>query len=148
MINGYPSIDAIETYLAAQGVEVMALGEVNWLDSFRKCIYSIVKAVEPMLSLTVYAPTVSTINVRGGHYNYGGTAKEYTPGAAIDPADNDTTYVWLTATNTIASGIDGSGWPVTEHVPLAEVDVDASGNVTDIRNLLGKSIIVTPVPAV
>jgi len=67
-----------------------------------------------------------------------GTVKEYSTGTAVNPADDDTTYVWMAANNTIGSGIDGSGWPSAEHIKLAEIDVDADGVITAIRDLRGQ----------
>lgn len=59
----------------------------------------------------------------------------------MDPTDNDTTYIWLKPDNTIGSDIDGSGWPTTEHVKLAEIDVDSDGNITEIRDLRGRNFL-------
>lgn len=64
--------------------------------------------------------------------------------AGVDPAvdglaDNDTTYIWAEDTNPgtptgtlqINSAIDGTGWPGTNHLKLAEVTM-ASGEITGI----------------
>lgn len=97
------------------------------------------KATDWAGGLGVYKESDTTIRVRGGHYAWDGTPKEYEPEAAIDPTDNDTTYVWLKDDNSVGHGIDGDGWPVTDHLPLAEVDVDADGVITAIRDLRGQT---------
>jgi hypothetical protein len=147
MVNGYPSIADIDTFFEDMGIEIPTENNPNWIDEFKQFLYGLISPLQSHYRLTVYSPSPTTINVRGGNYNYDGTLKEYTPGEAIDPTDNDTTYVWLTASNTVASGVDGDGWPVTEHIKLAEVDVDSDGYITDIRNRLAEAIVLTPVPA-
>lgn len=101
---------------------------------------SVVQSVGWTLPLTVYGVTSSTIGVRPGYYVYNGEVKLLAAPTAIDPTDNDTTYVWLTADNAIDSGIDGDGWPSEDHMPLAEVDVDSDGEITAIRDLRGKTL--------
>jgi len=101
---------------------------------------ALVTSVGWTLPLTVYGVTSSTIGVRPGYYVYNGVVKLLAAPTAIDPTDNDTTYVWLTADNAIDSGIDGDGWPSDDHMPLAEVDVDSDGEITAIRDLRGKTL--------
>ncbi|MCK9243636.1 MAG: hypothetical protein M0P75_00020 [Candidatus Marinimicrobia bacterium] len=94
--------------------------------------------------LSVYAASPTTFNVVAGRYEYDGEIKTYTQGDAVNPTDNDTTYVWLNDDNSIASGIDGDGWPATEHIKLAEIDVDADGVITDIRDMRTVQLTITP----
>ena len=141
MNGGYPDEATIEAYLAARGIELLTQNNPNWLAEFKQLMWGLVNATDWASALGVYAPSATTFNVRGGEYYWAGTVKTYTPGAAVDPTDNDTTYVWLTSSNAIGSGIDGSGWPTSEHIKLAEVDVDSSGNITAIRDLRGQTFL-------
>ena len=144
MTNGYPSQADIISDLAAAGIEIPTEGVTPYTEEFLQFVWGLYKGCEWAVTLSVYCPSATTINVRGGNYLYKGTVKEYTPGSAIDPTDSDTTYVWLLSDNTVDSGIDGSGWPSAEHIKLAEVDVDASGNITAIRDLRGQAFMAAP----
>lgn len=82
------------------------------------------------------ADNADAIGVRAGRVKFGATALAY---AGADPAvdaltDNDVTYVWLYnsgGTATIASAIDGTGWPAYPHYKLAEVTM-SGGVITAI----------------
>lgn len=140
MTGGYPAEADIDTFLTARGIDVAGMeNNPNFLLEFKQLIYRLINDCDWAGALAVYCPTASTINVRGGQYLYDGTVKTFTPGSAIDPTNNDMTYVWLTPTNTIGHDIDGSGWPGTAHVKLAEVDVDADGIITAIRDMRGQT---------
>lgn len=141
--GGYPVLADIEDYVAEQGIEDVTLGNVNFRLEFLQLLYRLLKSTEQARVLGIYCPSETTFNVVGGKYLYSSTVKTYTPGAAVNPTDNDTTYIWLNADNTIGSGIDGSGWPATEHVKLAEIDVDADGVITEIRDLRVQTLNIT-----
>jgi hypothetical protein len=94
-------------------------------------------------ALGIWLPSPATFNVRGGKYLYDSTVKTYIPGSAVNPTDNDTTYIWMNSDNTIGSAVDGTGWPATEHVKLAEIDVDAAGVITAVRDLRVMAVNIT-----
>jgi len=142
--RGYPAIADIINDLEALGLEGIPLGESNFIESYYKTLWALVNSIRWAMTLSVYAATPTTFNVRGGTYIYGTTVKTYTAGAAINPADNDTTYVWMTSDNTIGFGIDGDGWPTSEHIKLAEIDVDSDGVITGIRDMRCPAIYKTP----
>jgi len=144
LLKGYPAIADVVTQLEALGLEGIPLGETNFLESYYKVLWGLVSSVRWAMTLGVYAATPTTFSVRSGQYLYDTTVKTFTAGAAINPADNDTTYVWMAADNTISSGIDGDGWPTAEHVKLAEVDTDEDGVITDIRDMRIPTAYKTP----
>ena len=139
--GGYPAEADIDSYLSDIGVELVSENNSNFMQEDKKHVYSIVNALRWAMSLGVWCPSSTTFNVRGGSYIYNGTIKTYTPGSAIDPTDNDTTYVWLKVDNTIDYGIDGDGWPGTDHIKLAEIDVDSDGVITEIRDKRGETFL-------
>jgi len=139
MNGGYPTITDIEDILALEGIEEMTSGNTNFRQEFLQFLWSFINRSYFVGALGVWCPSTLTFNVRGGKYMYKGEVKTYTPGDGIDPTDNDTTYIWLTADNDIDYGIDGNGWPDAEHIKLAEIDVDADGIITAIHDLRGQS---------
>ena len=139
MTGGYPTISEIEDALAARGIELMTPHDPNWYPEFQKAIWGLINALDWAMALGVFCPSAATFKVRGGKYIYKGTAKTYTPGDAVDPTDNDTTYIWMADDNTIGYAVDGTGWPIAEHIKLAEIDVDEAGIITAIRDLRGQS---------
>jgi hypothetical protein len=142
MSQGYPSVADIDTALAAKGIEIIPKGNTEDLfNDWKRLLWAILNTTEWAATLAVWLPSPSTFNVLGGRYIYKGDIKTYTPSTAVNPTDNDTTYVWLTAANAIGSGVDGSGWPATEHVRLAEIDVDTDGVITAVRDLRGQTFL-------
>lgn len=139
MNNGYPATAAITAMLATLGIEEITDNNTDFREEFLQLIYAMIQPVRWAMVLGVWLPSATTFNVIGGYYLYDGAEKEYVPGAAIDPTDNDTTYIWLKPDNSVGHGIDGNGWPVTEHVKLAEIDVDTDGVITAVRDLRGKT---------
>ena len=140
MTHGYPTTTVMAAFLTALGLEAPTEDNPNYVDEFQQFVYGLASSMESLMGLSVFAPSTTTVNVRTGKYLYKGTVKTFTMGSAIDPADNDTTYVWMTPSNTISSAIDGTGWPTTEHIKLAEVDVDSDGVITAIRDMRGESL--------
>ena len=141
MDGGYPAEADIDQYLSDRGIELVTENNPNYIAEFKQMLFAVLNRLDFAGALSVYCPSPTTFNVAGGSYLYRGEVKTYTPGSAVDPTDNDTTYVWLTASNTVGSGIDGSGWPDAEHVKLAEIDVDSDGVITDVRDLRGKAFL-------
>ena len=139
--NGYPSEADINAFLTARGLELVGENNASFLLEFKTFVYGILNAFDWAGALGVWLPSATTFNVRGGEYMYGGVIKTYTAGAAINPTDNDTTYVWMAADNTVGSDIDGDGWPAADHIKLAEIDVDGDGVITDIRDLRGQTFL-------
>ncbi len=146
MTGGYPAEADIDTELSGLGVELVTENNPNYIAEYKQQEWGHVNSVRWAMSLGVYCPSATTFNVRGGDYLYKGTAKTYTPGAAVDPVDNDTTYVWMNSDNTIGSGIDGDGWPALEHIKLAEIDVNNSGVITTVRDKRGRQFMQRPDP--
>jgi hypothetical protein len=141
MTGGYPAEADIDVFLTDRGLELVTENNENFIAEFKQFVWGIFNRLDWAEALAVYCPSTTTFNVAGGQYLYKGEVKTYTPGSAINPTDNDTTYVWLTPANAVGSGIDGSGWPNTEHIKLAEIDVDADGIITDVRDLRGRAFL-------
>ena len=141
MANGYPTEAEIDSFLSTHGFELVTENNSNFYQEYKQTFYGILLALDWASVLGVYCPSATTFNVRGGMYLFNGTVKTYAPGAAVDPTDNDTTYIWLKGDNTIGSAVDGTGWPATEHVRLAEIDVDSDGVITAVRDLRGRTFL-------
>ena len=141
MENGYPAEADIDTFLSDRGLELITENNPNFIAEYKQFVFGLLNAVDWTIALGVYCPSSTTFNVRGGKYLFKGEIKTYTPGSAVDPTNNDTTYIWLKPDNTIGSGIDGDGWPATEHIKLAEIDVDSDGKITAIRDLRGQTFL-------
>ena len=139
--QGYPSLAVIEAFLQNIGVELITDSNTNFETEEKHWAYGMMAAIRWATTLRVYEASDTTFKVVGGKYLWGNTVKTYTTGTAIDPTDNDTTYVWMKSDNTIGHDIDGNGWPTTEHIKLAEVVVDSSGNITSITDLRGESFL-------
>jgi len=141
MSGGYPAEADIDIFLSDRGLEPIPEYAVPFSQKDKQHIYGIVNAFDWAIALGVYCPSPTTFNVRGGKYLFAGEVKTYAPGSAVDPTDNDTTYIWLKPDNTIGSDIDGNGWPSTEHIKLAEIDVDSDGVITEVRDLRGQTFL-------
>ena len=141
MSGGYPAEADIDQYLSDRGLELITENNPNFLLELKQHLWGLFNFLDWAGALGVYCPSPTTFNVRGGKYLFAGTVKTYTPGSAVNPTDNDTTYIWLKPDNTIGSDIDGSDWPSTEHIKLAEIDVDSSGIITDVRDLRGQTFL-------
>lgn len=139
--QAYPTSANILTYLTSQGVEEITENNTDFLQEFRQFVWQFLKRSEGAGVAAVYGDTTTTFGVVGGIYNWSGTEKTLTGTTGTDPTDNDTTYVWIDGSNAIQSAIDGTGWPATPHLKLAEVVVDSDGiitNVVDRRTPIGK----------
>lgn len=141
MTAGYPAEANIDQFLSDWGLELVTESNPNFIAEHKQSMWGVLNALAWAAALGVYCPSPTTFNVRGGRYLFKDQVKTYTPGDAVNPTDNDTTYVWLNADNSIGSGIDGDNWPNAEHIKLAEIDVDSDGVVTAIRDLRGQSFL-------
>lgn len=141
MTGGYPAEADIDQFLSDRGLELVTENNSNFIAEHKQFVYGILLALDWASVLGVYCPSTTTFNVRGGKYLFNGVVKTYTPGSAVDPTDNDTTYIWLKPDNTIGSAVDGTGWPSTEHIKLAEIDVDSDGVITEVRDLRGQTFL-------
>ncbi len=137
---GYPSEADIDVALAALGIEVIDSNDQNWRPQYKQTLWALLNSRSWTSPLGVYMPSTTTFNVFGGKYNWKGTVKTYTPGSAANPTNNDTTYIWLKPDNTIGSAVDVTGWPTTDHLKLAEIDVNSSGVITAVRDLRGEAL--------
>jgi hypothetical protein len=141
MTGGYPAESDIDTYLSVRGLELIPEYDANFIPEYKQAIWGLLNALDWATALGVYCPSTTTFNVRGGKYLFKGVVKTYTAGSAVNPTDNDTTYIWMKPDNTISSAIDGTGWPSTEHIKLAEIDVNSSGVITAVRDLRGQTFL-------
>lgn len=141
MDGGYPAEADIDTFLSDRGLELLTENNPNFIADFKQFVWGLLNRLDWAGALAMHCPTPTTFNVAGGKYLYKGQVKQYTPGSATDPTDNDTTYIWLKPDNTIDSDIDGNGWPNTEHIKLAEIDVDSEGIITAVRDLRGQAFL-------
>lgn len=141
MSGGYPSESDIEDFLSNRGLESITENNPNFMAEWLQTLWGVLNAFDWAGALGVYCPSPITFNVRGGKYSFKGIVKTYATGSAINPTDNDTTYIWLKPDNTIGSDIDGNGWPDTEHIKLAEIDVDSNGKITAVRDLRGQTFL-------
>ena len=139
--QGYPSESTITSHFATQGFEEITENLTDYMQEYRQSMWAMLKRTEGAGVLSCYAPTATTVNFVAGNYVWNGEEKTFSAPANINPTDNDTTYFWLDSANTVQSAVDGTGWPSTEHLKLAEVTVDSGGNITDItdrRTMVGK----------
>jgi len=141
---GYPTQSVITSYLNDRGIEDIDDGNVSFLVQHNNFKYAVVNCFDWAGALGVWLPSTTTFNVRGGKYLHNNTVKTYTPGSAVDPTDNDTTYIWMNPDNTIGSAVDGTGWPATDHLKLAEITVDSDGVITAITDHRGQSFMFAP----
>ncbi len=83
------------------------------------------------------------IGVYPGYYTLGGTQKLFDGATAQAVNDDDTSYIYLDASNALQIVTDATGWPVDldVFVPLAEVTA-ASGDITAIVPVLNRARIV------
>lgn len=123
--------------------------ENDWLAPRNRLDARLIEAARIANELRVYEVTgnADAVGVRAGRKRLGAATLVY---AGADPAvdgltDNDTTYIWLysnAGTATIASAIDGTGWPAHPHWRLAEVTL-ASGVITGIVDRRGEGVLGT-----
>lgn len=130
--QGYPAASTITTYFASNLIETVTEDNDDFLTEYNQWQWNVLHQTAAARALSVIADTTTTVKVLGGKYYWHDQEKTYTTSAAIDPTDNDTTYVWMEPDNTIDSAIDGTGWPSTEHIKLGAVTTDADGIITDI----------------
>lgn len=140
-VRGYPALADILDAAESLGIEGVALGNTNFIEDYWKSLWGLINSMRWAMSLGVYPASATTFNVRGGNYLWDNAVKTYTPGAVIDPTDNDTTYVWMASDNTVGHAVDGTGWPTALHIKLAEIDVDSDGIITDVRDLRDKALL-------
>jgi len=141
MQKGYPALANILTTLNAAGIEAPGEFTVDFVTDFWRLLWASFNFAAFAGALGVYKESDTTYRVRGGQYVWNNTVKTYSQAAAVDPTDNDTTYVWMNDDNTIGAAVDGTGWPGTDHVKLAEVVVDSDGVITAITDLRGQSFL-------
>lgn len=121
------------------GAPYPGIAETSYHTKVYKQLAQIVAAYKLANNMRVFEVdgNADAIGVRSGRCVINGTARAYTE---QDPAvdgltDNDTTYIWAedggAGLAQINSAIDGTGWPSTEHIPLAEVTM-SSGTIDSI----------------
>lgn len=143
MAQGYPTVTVIDAYLTAQGIEDIAEHDTDWQTEWKQKLWRWLNRTETAGAVSVYAVSTTTINAVTGYYYWDGVEQTFTAATAIDPTDDDTTYVWLAGDGTLDSAIDATGWPDYEHIKLAEVTTDADGviiNIVDRRTMLGAPV--------
>ncbi len=141
MEGGYPSEADMLDFFHARGLELLTENNPIFIPEFLQFLWGLLSCFDWAGVLGVYCPSTTKSNVRAGKYLFAGVLKTYTPGADIDPTNNDTTYIWLKSDNTVGYGIDGNGWPSDDHIKLAEIDVDVDGVITDVRDLRSQAFL-------
>ncbi len=131
---------------ADTGVVYPSLGVLNWSGPRARADDRLIAVSLLANAFRVFEVDGDTdaIGIRAGRAVIAGVVLTY---AGADPAiasltDNDTTYVWLqdnSGSAQISSAIDGTGWPTTPHIKLAEVTV-ASGAITGIVDRRAESL--------
>ena len=136
----YPTSTIIKAYLTAQGVEVVEENDDDFYTEWEQQMWQMLNRTETAGALSVYADVTTSIKVSSGRYYWGSDYRYYAGSAAINPTDNDTTYVWMTDANTVSSATDATGWPATPHIKLAEVTAAVTTgiitNIVDRRPML------------
>ncbi len=129
----YPSLATIQAKFISQGIEEITENNTDYLLEFRQMLWRLLNRTESGAALSVFAYTSAdgTFKVQEGYYVWQGTVKSYAGSGALNPTHDDTTYVWMTEENTVDSGIDGDGWPIVDHIKLAEV-TDTAGVITNV----------------
>ncbi|MFA5187011.1 MAG: hypothetical protein WC551_11065 [Patescibacteria group bacterium] len=141
MKKGYPAIADVLTYLNSRGLEWPLAGKETHVEDIWMTLWAIANFADFCGALGVYKESDTTYRVRGGSYVFGGEVKTYALEAAVDPTDNDTTYIWMDPDGTVDAAVDGTGWPATDHIKLASIVVDADGVITSITDLRGQGLL-------
>ncbi|MCG3180556.1 MAG: hypothetical protein BIFFINMI_02918 [Phycisphaerae bacterium] len=151
----YPDDDVLLALTADEqsGVQFIETGTAPYYLEFRKLLYRLLANLAP-IGLRVFQTGDLTAEVKPGRCQVAGGLVSYAGGDSLALTDNDTNYVWLDDGGDVQVGIDGDGWPATEHIKLASIAV-ADGtytpdDVTDLRGyaLLGSlTSILTATPA-
>jgi hypothetical protein len=120
---------------ADTGVVYPVVSQNNWAANFYRFASRLVDALLRANDLRVYPVdgNPDAVGIRPGRRRAGSTTINY---LGQDPAvdgltDNDTTYIWILLNGSIASAVDGTGWPAAPHFKLAEVTM-VDGAITAI----------------
>lgn len=120
---------------ARSGVRYPAQGERSWHEWLVGALWHLDLAGAGSMQVREDDANATTVRIMAGRYRIHGTVLAYA-GGAVDLAahNNDTAYVWAynsSGSAAILFGADGSGWPGTAHLKLAEVTLSA-GAITAI----------------
>ena len=120
------------------GVPYPTDGQDPWFVWLVQCINQLINSSALTNNLRVFADAEAAmeIGVRPGVATINDEVLALAAVAELDLSgnDNDTTLVWAAKDGsalTIASAVEGTGWPETPHVPLAEVTI-TDGAITSI----------------
>ena len=129
--NSYPSAAQVAADIAAEEIEIVTDGNAAFITEYNEELWSVTKQTSPARALGIYFPTALSANAIEGYYEWDGEIKKFTAGAAVVLTNNDTNYIWLIEAGTIATAVDGTGWPAVPHIKLAEVTI-AGGVITTV----------------
>ncbi len=124
------------------GVPFIETGKAPYYLEFRRVLHRLIANISP-LGLRVFKAGELAIRVKPGYCRLGGELRFF-PGSTADIAlpDERTSYVFLTADNTIGVADESAGWPTDEHVRLATVTTSDGGfEVSDIVDLRGGTML-------
>lgn len=113
-----------------RGLTYPAVTNNNWGPDVIRSLFRLLEMTLDDLQAYQTDANADSVGVRAGRGVIDGTNCTYAGAdeAVTSLANNDTTYVWATASSgaiAIASAIDGTGWPSVPHIKLAEVTMAA-----------------------
>ncbi len=127
------------------GAKYEAKNTEGWWEWIMSTLYHLGEASAGWLQVREDDSSALAVRVTPGRASFDGAAYSYAGGVVSGLTNNDTTYIWAEIDGgslTIDSGIDGSGWPATAHLKLAEVTISAgaiSGIVDRRQELMLRS---------
>jgi hypothetical protein len=120
---------------SSTGVVLPTVSQNNWAANFYRFAQRVIDSLVRANDLRVFEVegNADAVGIRPGRRRAGSTVINY---LGQDPAvdsltNNDTTYIWILLNGSIASAVDGTGWPAAPHFKLAEVTM-VDGAITAI----------------
>lgn len=103
----------------------VSAGTTPWYEADQFARYHTAQALFGHLQVRKATANDTTVHINAGSAMIDGVRHTYA-GGTLDLAanDDDTTYIWAEEDDTdlvIDSAVDGTGWPTTPHIKLAEV---------------------------
>ena len=156
MAEQYPSDTTLNALSGSsddeQGVLFLTIAESPYYTNFYKMLYRLLDVARRAGDLRVFKDGDLTFGVRAGLYMNGDTPVSFAETTAESLDDDDTTYIYLTATGTLTTNVTGFPDPsTTPHVPLATIAVGSDStaaisgeyNHEDITDYRGRAIMAT-----
>lgn len=136
-------LDALEgTRHTLSGGLIVPDGTENWADDTNNAILHAFEASAGWFQVREDQSDPLVVHVNTGRVVVGGTLLTYAGGTKdLTAFDDDVAYVWLEDDTgaTIDAAADGTGWPATAHMKLAEVTM-VGGAITAIVDRRPESI--------